>query len=280
MIEFHVQKDRCISCGLCVRDCVMDIIRLEEDFPVVEEEIKCLRCGHCLAICPQGAISVLGRHPSGSATLSGNLPSPLALETLIKGRRSVRHFKERDVDPGLLKELLDIASHAPTGTNSQMLHLTVVNKREVMDAFRNDVYKRLSDMTGQKTMPDSRIGHFFSIAAQLWAEEGRDLIFRNAPHLVLVSNNSSASCVPEDPVIFLSYFELMAQAKGVGTCWCGFLLWLFKEVLPDLCSKLGIPDSHTFGYAMLFGYPAFNYARTVERAPAPVNVVDAYLPGR
>ena len=276
MIDFHLQKDLCISCGLCARDCVSGIIHMHEDFPIVEDEIKCLRCGHCLAVCPQGAISVLGRHPSGSASLSGNLPSPLALETRIKGRRSVRNFKERDVDPSLIKELLDISSHAPTGTNSQMLELTLINKREVMNAFRADVYQRLANMTAQATMPDTRMGHFLSIAARLWREEGRDLVFRNAPHCLLVSNHSDASCVPEDPVIFLSYFELMAQAKGVGTCWCGFLYSLFTEILPDLAQKVGIPDSHAFGYAMLFGYPAFNYARTVERATAPINVLETY----
>ena len=136
MISFQVQQDLCISCGLCVRDCPHGIISLEQDYPKVSNEEKCLRCGHCLAVCPQGAISVLGRHPSGSSLLQGSLPTPTRLETLIKGRRSVRHYKDKDVDPGLIKELLDISSHAPTGTNAQKLLLTVLDTRESLQAFR------------------------------------------------------------------------------------------------------------------------------------------------
>ena len=47
MISFHVQQDLCISCGLCVRDCPQSIIELKDDYPVVVNEEKCLRCGHC-----------------------------------------------------------------------------------------------------------------------------------------------------------------------------------------------------------------------------------------
>ena len=203
MISFHVQQDLCISCGLCVRDCPHSIISLENDYPVVSNEEKCLRCGHCLAICPQGAISVLGRHPSSSAQLQDNLPSPLRLETLIKGRRSVRHYKDKDIDPSLLKELLDISSHAPTGTNSQKLLLSVLDKRESVQAFREEVYSRLHALAEQNALPEHRRGNFFALAARLWKEEGRDLIFRNAPHFLLVSNATEASCQDQDPIIFL-----------------------------------------------------------------------------
>ena len=92
--------------------------------------------------------------------------------------------------------------------------------------------------------------------------------------LLLISNDNDASCVLQDPFIFLSYFELMAQNSGVGTLWCGLLYWALKDILPDLLPKLGIPENHTLGYAMLFGYPAFSYYRTVERDTAPINVVN------
>ena len=273
MISFHVQQDLCISCGLCVRDCPQSIIELKDDYPVVVNEEKCLRCGHCLAVCPQGAISVLGRHPSGSAALQGNLPSHVQLETLIKGRRSVRHYKDKDVDPGLLKELLDISSHAPTGTKSQKLLLTVLDKREAVHAFREELYARLNELVAKNALPEHRRSNFFSIAARLWQEEGRDLIFRNAPHVLLVSNHVEASCVAQDPFIFMSYFELLAQSRGVGTVWCGLLYWALKEMLPEMLPRLDIPDDYTLGYAMLFGYPAFSYYRTVERDSAPVKMI-------
>lgn len=275
MIDFHVQQDLCISCGLCVRDCPQSILSLTGDCPTVSNEEKCLRCGHCLAICPQGAISVLGRHPSGSGPLLDNLPSPSRLETLVKGRRSFRHYKDKDVDPSLLKDILDVSSHAPTGTNSQKLLITLLDKREQTHAFRNEVYARLQDLAERNALPSTqRRSGFFAAAARLWKEEGRDLIFRNAPHCILVSNANDASCVREDPFIFLSYFELIAQNSGVGTLWCGLLYWALQDILPDLLGKLGIPENYTLGYTMLFGYPAISYYRTVERSTAQIQVVN------
>ena len=44
----------------------------------------------------------------------------------------------------------------------------------------------------------------------------------------------------------------MAQARGIGTLWCGLLYWCLRDVLPDFLPRLGIPDTHQLGYAMLF----------------------------
>ena len=87
---------------------------------------------------------------------------------------------------------------------------------------------------------------------------------------MIVANAKNATCVEQDPLIYLSYFELMAQARGIGTLWCGLLYWCLRDVLPDFLPRLGIPDTHQLGYAMLFGYPSINYRRTVETRSALV----------
>jgi hypothetical protein len=45
------------------------------------------------------------------------------------------------------------------------------------------------------------------------------------------------------------------------------------SVIPGLSARLGIPANHIVGYAMVFGEPAVEYHRTVQRGPAKVNVV-------
>jgi len=35
MIAFHVDKEKCIGCGLCAADCPMGIIAMEEGLPVI-----------------------------------------------------------------------------------------------------------------------------------------------------------------------------------------------------------------------------------------------------
>jgi nitroreductase len=68
-----------------------------------------------------------------------------------------------------------------------------------------------------------------------------------------------------------SYFELYAQAHGVGTVWDGLAKWAINELVPESRQRLGTPDDHQIGYCMAFGKPAVRYARTVQHRPALIN---------
>ena len=59
-INFSVDKERCISCEACVSDCPYLVLTMEEDTPVVvvDRESMCIKCLHCLTVCPTGAVSV------------------------------------------------------------------------------------------------------------------------------------------------------------------------------------------------------------------------------
>ncbi len=57
LLEYAVDEDKCISCGLCVRACVADAISGEKKGrPYFIDRQKCLKCGACEAKCPKGAI--------------------------------------------------------------------------------------------------------------------------------------------------------------------------------------------------------------------------------
>ncbi|MDO5484520.1 MAG: nitroreductase family protein, partial [Desulfovibrionaceae bacterium] len=176
---------------------------------------------------------------------------------------------QENVDPALVRRLLDVAGHAPTGVCARKLHVAVIDDIAVMQAFRQEVYTRLESLMAGSCVSDNPRSQYFSVAVRLW-REGKDMIFRTAPHAIIVSNAKDAPCKVQDPLIHLSYFELMAQSMGLGTVWCGLLYWAL-QLMPELTPRLGIPDSHEVGYAMLFGYPALDYQRTVERGPAQVH---------
>src|SRR5512138_2781635 len=127
MLEFNVDAQKCTKCGQCVADCPPRIIAMADGYPAIapENEASCYRCQHCLAICPTGAVSILGLKPEASRPLAGNFPDPDRLEMLIKGRRSVRHYRDENLDPELLQHLLEVAWYAPTGVNSRQVRFTV-----------------------------------------------------------------------------------------------------------------------------------------------------------
>ena len=171
----------------------------------------------------------------------------------------------------LLRQVLDVSAHAPTGVNARKLWVGVMDDMDRMQAFREDVYARLADKALHNALPQCRRTAFFAAAPRLWKEQGIDGIFRGAPHFVLVGNAKDAPCQEQDPLIYLSYLELYAQSLGLGTTWCGLLYWCLQLMLPELLPELGLPETHSFQYAMLLGEPAIRYARTVEYGPATVH---------
>jgi nitroreductase/NAD-dependent dihydropyrimidine dehydrogenase PreA subunit len=270
MIQFEVNQAECIRCGQCAQDCPVKIIDLQNGYPEIpaRREAKCYRCQHCLAICPTGAISILGLNPADSIELAGNLPQPEQLETLIKGRRSVRRYHSENLEPELIRNLLEVAWHAPTGVNARQVRFTVIDDGEALARFRDEVYEGLAGLVREQKLPKNRA--FFADFLRLWRETGEDVLFRGAPHLLVASAPRSTASPLPDCLIALAYFELYAQSKGVGTVWNGLVRWTIDDMLPRLRKRLAIPADHQFGYCMSFGRPAVSYRRTVQHAPAEI----------
>ena len=90
-LNFKINKEKCIHCGLCAKDCSPKIIEFDsENYPMIEQENEqfCMKCQHCLAICPVGAISILNKDPENSE-LCNNYPQSEQLLNLIKSRKSL-----------------------------------------------------------------------------------------------------------------------------------------------------------------------------------------------
>ncbi len=51
-----ILKDRCIGCGMCVKNCANDGVHVIAKKAVIDED-KCVGCGYCIAYCPKGAIA-------------------------------------------------------------------------------------------------------------------------------------------------------------------------------------------------------------------------------
>lgn len=251
----------CIRCGLCARDCIPRVIaQVGTAVPAVvtERADYCMQCQHCLAVCPTGALSVLGKRPEDSLALApDSFPTLEQMDRFVRGRRSVRHYRDENVDPALLRRLLATLANVPTGANRCRLTFALIDDKDVMRRLRTRVMDALAAMEfGEEQAYLARI-----VAS--YVEHGHDAIFRGAPHALIVTCPPDAATPVEDVSLACAYFELLAQSAGLGTVWWG-LLRRVLQVLPDLQSDLGIPDGHAY-YAVLFGYPAIRYARTVQR---------------
>ena len=264
---FEVDKEKCIHCGLCVRDCSANALKFnDEQFPEIDEN-KCFKCQHCLAVCPVGAISVCGKNPENSDKIYSQNPEMIL--NLIKSRRSCRHYKQENLSQEKMQKLKDMLKYVPTGCNFHKLHFAFIDDIEVMNEFRSYVNKKILDALTKK--PVRAIINKFNKYLNSFLN-GNDIVFRGAPHMVVVSTPVDAPCYNVDPMIALSYFELYSQSMNVGTCWCGLAEFCLL-IMPELSDYLKIPQGYKASYVMLFGEPDIKFARTVQPEPFEIESV-------
>ena len=270
MNKITVDKEKCIKCGLCVNDCVSKCIDTnKENYPYMSFEDRCLACQHCMMICPTGALSFNDKQPELSEKISSK-----DLLSLIKSRRSVRLYKEEELNDEELKTIKDMLPYIPTGCNSHKLHFSIVEKKAVMQTLKEKVNKRFIKLLNNKIL--SPVVKHFEVYKESF-EKGEDVIFRNAPHMIVVSSPITAPCAEQDPIIALSYIELYAQSLGLGTCWCGYAELCIK-IFPELCDILEIPKGYTPVYALLLGKPAVKYQRVPQPEPYKISEIKDVIP--
>ena len=269
MLQFTIDDALCVRCGECAADCPAGIIAMN-DIPEITNEPGCFQCLHCYAVCPTGALSILGNNAADEASRAEQLPGAEQVSNLIRWRRSIRRYKDENLSPELIDELLQTACHAPTGVNAREVLFTVVRDKAFMGKLSKEILGRLAAIAEAGKLPEGFLGQYLALVVEVWKTAGQDIILRGAPHLVLTSAPKNAPCPVQDTHIALATFELAAASHGIGTLWDG-LFMMTLAVCPDLVEQLGIPSDHTIGYAMLFGKPAVEYHRVAKRGPAKVN---------
>ncbi len=268
MLNIKVNKEKCIQCGLCIKDCITNCLEFDsERFAQISEgaEERCLKCGHCAAICPTGALTVEGCKEGYEVNFAN---SDDILNT-IRSRRSIRQYKEEEISPEIFEKIKAMLPFIPTGCNTNTLHFSFIETKCAMDSIRNEVNSKVLKLLSNKFL--SKLTSKFEKFKSNF-ENGEDIIFRGAPNMVVVSSSIHAPCANVDPIIALSYIELYAQSLGLGTCWCGFAQACLK-LMPEACKMVDIPDGYKPVYVMLLGYPDVKYRRTTMPESFPVSEI-------
>lgn len=274
MLNFTIDTETCIACGQCASDCPAMIISMETGLPTIHPDLEqfCIGCMHCVAICSEGSVSILGYGPQEGVEFSKDMwPEPEKMEALIKGRRSTRNYQERNVDSALINKLVEVASHAPSGHNDRGLLFTLLDDKGCVFDLREKTFEELDTLIEANKLPEGM--EMFIDISNAWKHSGKDILFRGAPHLLIVSASEECAAPLHDAIIALSTFELYAASKGIGTIWNGLATLTISEILPSLRTTLGIPEDHKIGYVMGFGLPAINFKRTINRGAPNINKV-------
>lgn len=266
MSFLRVDKEKCHQDGLCALDCPAGIIRFKGkgSFPELSHngESVCLRCGHCVAVCPHGALD----HAEVPQSVCPPIDKTLEITRsqaiqFLRSRRSIRRFKDQPVEKNVLQQLIEIGRYAPTGSNSQLLEWRVINDKTRIHHVAEQVIEwmrsMLKDDLESKNMP------YIPNLIKAW-ERGHDAVLRSAPCLVTAYSPAHDRNGMVHIALALSYMELAAPFYGLGTCWAGLLQ---GAILADsgLKQLVGIPENYPHHYPMMIGYSQARYYRLIER---------------
>lgn len=122
-------RESCIRCGHCVRVCPSQIFEQEKAGAAVTlcKPENCIGCGHCVAVCPTGSVVHEMFPPERVHPVDYTaLPTPEQVELLLAVRRSNRALRKSPVPQEMLDRIVAAADRAPTASNARQLGYTLV----------------------------------------------------------------------------------------------------------------------------------------------------------
>jgi nitroreductase/NAD-dependent dihydropyrimidine dehydrogenase PreA subunit len=264
-----IDESVCTCCGECATACPMGLVTVDGGLPHTPDDAdkRCVLCGHCIAACPEMSLEHSGLNMDDSLPLLADWRStPQVVEQLIKGRRSIRRYRQDAVAKSVLKEVLDIARYAPTGMNSQSVEWLVVYDREEVKKLASAVIEWMRELTAKNQLVGGSYNAGPLVAA--W-DAGYDPILRGCPHLIIAHGKESDRFAQGSCTIALTTLEIAALPFNLGTCWAGFLL-MAARCAPQVHQALGLPQGNCMQGGLMIGYPQETYHAIPPRKPLNV----------
>ena len=144
----------------------------------------------------------------------------------IKGRRSIRSYKDESVSKELISKILEAAQHAPSSKNSQPWKFLVIRNAEILEKLAK-------------------------IHPWAWA-------LKKAPVgiVCLGEEEKSQHHYPMDVSCAIQNIMLAAHALGLGTCWIAIFSMIEDELEINTRKILEIPEEYRVIAILPLGFPA------------------------
>ncbi|WP_419786143.1 nitroreductase family protein [Pseudodesulfovibrio sp.] len=254
-----VDPNLCNRDGLCIQACPANVLQSGvEHLPevVVGAADRCIRCGHCVAVCHEGALTHAQLPAESFMLVPSRQPDAEEVENLLLSRRSVRGFKRQPVPREQLERLVETARRAPTASNTQNVSWVMI-----LDPARLD---RIRELTLEWLAGNAKGAHHVEAA-----KAGRDVVLRGGTVLAVAYGPTKYGWTDVDSAIALTYMEILASSMGLGACWGGLVTMAARSVA-ELSEVLGVPEGNRMAGALMLGQPRQHHFLIPPRNPAQV----------
>jgi nitroreductase len=178
-------------------------------------------------------------------------------ENFLRGRRSIRVYKDKKVPRDGIEKLIELARFAPSGHNTQCCEWLVIDDGSELKRLAGIVIEWMHWVI--KELPELAEMLHMDRTIERW-ENGANVILRNAPAVVVAHAEKDNRAAPAACTIALAYMELAATAMGLGCCWAGYFN-AAATTFPAMSEALALPEGHISFGSMMLGYPKFKYQR-------------------
>lgn len=156
----------------------------------------------------------------------------------IMTRRSIRKYKDAPVGRDTMKVILDCGINAPNAINRQAWEIRVVDNPQWLSEVSEVIIKGNPQAAGMAEEP------------------GYKNVFRNAPTVAFIANDTGFGSSPVDCGLMGENMVLAAWSMGVGSVILGSPVRFFTvpETAPYL-ESLGFSEGYELLFCIAFGYP-------------------------
>ncbi|MGQ9557038.1 MAG: nitroreductase family protein [Desulfurispora sp.] len=181
------------------------------------------------------------------------------LLTALKDRRSVRAYLEQPVTEETIRQLLEYATYAPSGSNLQPWRFAVVQDQQLLQKWSDEAKAFLLTKVAERP--------YLQQYKAVLENQGFH-IFYHAPALLLLWADSRKSMTYiNDCSMAAQNIMLAAHSLGLGSCWIGFFVEFGNK--PEFKQALDVPDYYKLIAPLALGYPRGSWPMP-PRQPAEI----------
>ncbi|HZR83406.1 MAG TPA: nitroreductase family protein [Candidatus Binatia bacterium] len=160
----------------------------------------------------------------------------MSLDEAFARRRSVRTYAERAIPDGLLREIVDLARHAPSSMDGQPCHFVVVRDRSALSALAN--VKNLHCPPEKRAYP----ADFLADAAAVIA--------------ICAETPRSFGRARENGILAAAFLLLAATSRGLSGVYLSAYAGEDPGLRADVARLLLLPDDVEAVSLIALGFPA------------------------